>query len=88
MPSRRHRSGRVDEGGVVVAAQFERAGYVSLSTTSHTADLMCVNSPKCRHDHRREQRRRWTVDQVTTGTFRWTAPSRRIYDTEPAPLPI
>ncbi len=34
-------------------------------------------SPKRRHDHRRKQHPRWTVEQVTPGTSRWTAPSGR-----------
>jgi hypothetical protein len=48
----------------------------------------CNGGPKCRHDHRRKQHPRWRVEQVTPGTFRWTAPSGRSYTTEPTRYPI
>jgi hypothetical protein len=48
----------------------------------------CNGGPKCRHDHRRKQHPRWTVDQPTPGTFQWTAPSGRQYTTEPTRHPI
>ncbi len=49
---------------------------------------LCNGGPKCRHDHRLKQQPRWNVDQLPDGTFRWTAPSGRSYDTEPTCYPI
>jgi hypothetical protein len=46
------------------------------------------DAPKCRHDHRLKQQPGWTVDQLPDGTFRWTTPSGRSYDTEPTRYPI
>jgi hypothetical protein len=44
---------------------------------------LCNGGPKCRHDHRLKQHPGWHVDQLPDGTFRWTTPSGRSYDTEP-----
>ena len=44
--------------------------------------------PKCRHDHRAKQQPGWQVDQLPDGTFRWTTPAGRSYDTEPTRYPI
>src|SRR5690348_5304173 len=49
---------------------------------------LCNTGPKCRHDHRLKQHPQWTVDQLPDGTFRWTTPSGRSYDTEPTRYPI
>ncbi len=49
---------------------------------------LCNAGPKCRHDHRLKQHPRWTVDQLPDGTFRWTTPAGRSYDTEPTRYPI
>jgi hypothetical protein len=49
---------------------------------------LCNGGPKCRHDHRLKQDRRWTVDQLPDGSFRWTAPSGRSYTKEPTRYPI
>ena len=49
---------------------------------------LCNTGPKCRHDHRLKQHPRWKVDQLPDGTFRWTTPSGRSYDTEPTRYPI
>ena len=49
---------------------------------------LCNGGPKCRHDHRLKQQPRWKVDQLPDGTFRWTTPSGRSYDTEPTRYPI
>ena len=49
---------------------------------------LCNAGPKCRHDHRLKQHPRWKVDQLPDGTFRWTTPSGRQYDTEPTRYPI
>jgi hypothetical protein len=46
------------------------------------------NSPKCRHDHQLKQQPGWTVEQLADGTFRWTTPAGRSYDTEPTRYPI
>jgi Domain of unknown function (DUF222) len=48
----------------------------------------CNGGPKCRHDHRLKQDRRWKVDQLPDGTFRWTTPAGRIYTTEPTRHPV
>jgi len=48
---------------------------------------LCNGGPKCRHDHRVKQDRRWKVDQLPDGTFCWTAPSGRQYETEPTRYP-
>ena len=49
---------------------------------------LCNGGPKCRHDHRLKQHPGWHVDQLPDGTFRWTTPSGRSYDTEPTRYPI
>jgi hypothetical protein len=49
---------------------------------------LCNGGPKCRHDHRLKQQPGWTVDQLPDGTFRWTTPSGRSYDTEPTRYPL
>jgi hypothetical protein len=49
---------------------------------------LCNGGPKCRHDHRLKQQPGWNVDQLPDGTFRWTTPSGRSYDTEPTRYPI
>jgi len=49
---------------------------------------LCNTGPKCRHDHRLKQHPRWKADQLPDGTFRWTTPAGRSYDTEPTRYPI
>src|SRR5690242_10311821 len=49
---------------------------------------LCNTGPKCRHDHRLKQHPRWKVEQLPDGTFRWTTPAGRSYDTEPTRYPI
>jgi hypothetical protein len=49
---------------------------------------LCNTGPKCRHDHRLKQLPRWKVEQLPDGTFRWTTPAGRSYDTEPTRYPI
>ena len=49
---------------------------------------LCNGGPKCRHDHRLKQHPKWKVDQLPDGTFRWTTPAGRTYDTEPTRYPI
>jgi Domain of unknown function (DUF222) len=49
---------------------------------------LCNGGPKCRHDHRLKQHPGWHVDQLADGTFRWTTPAGRSYDTEPTRYPI
>jgi len=49
---------------------------------------LCNGGPKCRHDHRLKQHPKWHVDQLPDGTFRWTTPAGRSYDTEPTRYPI
>jgi hypothetical protein len=49
---------------------------------------LCNGGPKCRHEHRLKQDSRFTVEQPTPGTFRWTAPSGRRYDVAPTCYPI
>jgi hypothetical protein len=48
---------------------------------------LCNGGPKCRHDHRLKQHPRWHVEQRADGTFRWTTPAGRSYDTEPTRYP-
>ena len=49
---------------------------------------LCNTGPKCRHDHRLKQHPKWKVEQLPDGTFRWTTPAGRTYDTEPTRYPI
>src|SRR5690348_12281898 len=49
---------------------------------------LCNTGPKCRHDPRLKQHPKWTVEQLPDGTFRWTTPAGRSYDTEPTRYPI
>jgi hypothetical protein len=49
---------------------------------------LCNTGPKCRHDHRLKQHPKWKVEQLPDGTFRWTTPSGRTYDTEPTRYPV
>ena len=49
---------------------------------------LCNGGPKCRRDHRLKQDSRWKVDQHPDGTFTWTTPSGRQYQTEPTRYPI
>jgi hypothetical protein len=49
---------------------------------------LCNGGPKCRHEHRLKQDPRWTVEQPTPATFRWTTPSGRQYTTEATRHPI
>jgi hypothetical protein len=49
---------------------------------------LCNGGPKCRHDHRLKQQPGWTVEQLADGTFQWTTPAGRSYDTEPTRYPI
>jgi hypothetical protein len=49
---------------------------------------LCNGGPKCRHDHRLKQQAGWKVEQLADGTFRWTTPAGRSYDTEPTRYPI
>jgi Domain of unknown function (DUF222) len=49
---------------------------------------LCNGGPKCRYEHRLKQDPRWTVEQPTPATFRWTTPSGRQYTTEPTRYPI
>jgi hypothetical protein len=48
----------------------------------------CNGGPKCRHHHRLKQAPRWTADQPTPGTVRWTTPAGRTYTTEPTRYPV
>jgi len=49
---------------------------------------VCNGGPKCRHDHRLKQSAGWKAEQLADGTFRWTTPAGRSYDTEPTRYPI
>jgi hypothetical protein len=49
---------------------------------------LCNAGPKCRYDHRLKQQPGWKVEQLPDGTFRWTTPAGRSYDTEPTRYPI
>ena len=63
-------------------------GLVVQSEEIRGRSCLCNTGPKCRHEHRLKQDPRFTVTQPTPGTFRWTAPSGRTYDTEPTRYPI
>jgi len=49
---------------------------------------LCNGGPKCRRDHRLKQDPRWQADQHPDGTFTWTTPAGRQYQTEPTRYPI
>ena len=68
------------------AAQCDFEHNIPHETGGRTC--LCNGGPKCRHDHRLKQHPRWTVDQLPDGTFRWTTPAGRTYDTEPTRYPI
>ena len=68
------------------AAQCDLEHNIPYETGGRTC--LCNTGPKCRHDHRLKQHPGWTVDQLPDGTFRWTTPAGRSYDTEPTRYPI
>ena len=83
------RSGRCQEGWYGVSFQFvadNRNPKLFSQLNSYICE--CELSPKCRHDHRLKQHPKWTVEQLPDGTFRWTTPAGRSYDTEPTRYPI
>jgi hypothetical protein len=43
----------------------------------------CNIGPPCRHHHRTKQAPGWNLSQPEPGTFRWTTPSGRTYETRP-----
>ena len=49
---------------------------------------LCNGGPKCRRDHRLKQDPKWKADQHPDGTFTWTTPSGRQYQTEPTRYPV
>ena len=72
-------------------AGVPQPGRTSSTTprTTKAAEAACATAdPKCRHEHRLKQDPRWTVEQPTPSTFRWTTPSGRQYTTEPTRYPI
>jgi hypothetical protein len=68
------------------AAQCDLEHNIAYEAGGRTC--LCNTGPKCRHDHRLKQHPRWKVEQLPDGTFRWTTPSGRSYDTEPTRYPI
>jgi hypothetical protein len=68
------------------AAQCDVEHNTAYETGGRTC--LCNTGPKCRHDHRLKQHPKWHVDQLPDGTFRWTTPAGRAYDTEPTRYPI
>jgi len=68
------------------AAQCDHEHNIPYEAGGRTC--LCNTGPKCRHDHRLKQHPKWRVDQLPDGTFRWTTPSGRTYDTEPTRYPI
>jgi len=68
------------------AAQCDHEHNIPYEAGGRTC--LCNTGPKCRHDHRLKQHPRWKVDQLPDGTFRWTTPAGRGYDTEPTRYPI
>ncbi len=76
-------AGRVSDGeavgrdlGVGEHRGLRHMGCVVLTTMRRSAD------------HRLKQHPKWKVDQLPDGTFRWTTPSGRSYDTEPTRYPV
>jgi len=63
------------------AAQCDHEHNIPYEAGGRTC--LCNTGPKCRHDHRLKQHPKWRVEQLPDGTFRWTTPSGRSYDTEP-----
>jgi Domain of unknown function (DUF222) len=47
----------------------------------------CNGGPCCRRHHRAKQAAGWGLSQPRPGTFVWTAPHGRTYQTEPRPYP-
>jgi hypothetical protein len=68
------------------AAQCDHEHNIPYEAGGRTC--LCNTGPKCRHDHRLKQHPKWRVEQLPDGTFRWTTPSGRSYDTEPTRYPI
>jgi hypothetical protein len=68
------------------AAQCDHEHNIPYEAGGRTC--LCNTGPKCRHDHRLKQHPKWHVDQLPDGTFRWTTPAGRSYDTEPTRYPI
>jgi uncharacterized protein DUF222 len=68
------------------AAQCDHEHNIPYEAGGRTC--LCNTGPKCRHDHRLKQHPKWKVDQLPDGTFRWTTPAGRSYDTEPTRYPI
>ena len=68
------------------AAQCDHEHNIPYEAGGRTC--LCNTGPKCRHDHRLKQHPKWKVDQLPDGTFRWTTPAGRTYDTEPTRYPI
>jgi hypothetical protein len=68
------------------AAQCDHEHNIPYGAGGRTC--LCNIGPKCRHDHRLKQHSKWHVDQLPDGTFRWTTPAGRSYDTEPTRYPI
>ena len=68
------------------AAQCDFEHNIPYETGGRTC--LCNGGPKCRHDHRLKQHPKWKVNQLPDGTFRWTTPAGRTYDTEPTRYPI
>ena len=48
----------------------------------------CNAGPCCRRHHRAKQTPGWQLAQPTPGTFTWTTPHGRSYQTHPGPYPI
>jgi hypothetical protein len=48
----------------------------------------CNGGPCCRRHHRAKQAVGWALSQPCPGTFVWTTPHGRTYQTEPRPYPV
>ena len=71
-----------------MAAQSAEATATETFTQLNGGKCQRGQGPRCRYDHRLKQQPGWKVDQLPDGTFRWTTPSGRSYDTEPTRYPI
>ena len=80
----------------VQVAEFVRlrwSGWALKAASRHSASRTCSRDAArrpgfARRDHRLKQHPKWQVDQLPDGTFRWTTPSGRTYDTEPTRYPV
>jgi hypothetical protein len=74
----------VAETDQIMAGRAADAEFLKRPETAELAGAVLADEA----DHPLKQHPRWKVDQLPDGTFRWTTPSGRQYDTEPTRYPI